>query len=176
MKLSLVFFQLHLHWLTALCVCILSCFLHHLCAQQRGSCLHVYLCRVNDSVISWNPSSRRHSELTYRCLLSQAEPKVSSTRPNPSNFTCEFAQRNCTQHPLSETHTYTQAFLGNCIFCNHPSLKCTLEYNAIWARSHTQTSDPSLSLLQAKILSHSYVHKQGTIHSSGDREINKCQE
>lgn len=175
---SLVFLRLHLRWLTAsVCMCVytLSCFPPPPLRSAAESCLHVYLCRVNDSVISRSPSSRRYSGLTYHCLLTRAKPKqVSSTRLNPPRTVSRIHSHASTE-ALSGTHTatHTHTRLGNHIFGNHPSLECTLGYNAIWARSHTQTRYPSLSLSQAKIPPHSCVQRQETIHSCSDREINK---
>lgn len=162
-----------------LCVCACTHYLVSPPPSLRSaaeSCLHVYLCRVNDSVISQSPSSRRYSGLTYHCLLTRAKPKqVSSTRLNPPRTVPEFTvtQAQKPSQELTQPHTHTHTRLGNHIFGNHPSLECTLGNNAIWARSHTQTRYPSLSLSQAKIPPHSCVQRQETIHSCSDREINK---
>ena len=158
------------------------------CSATR-SCLHVYLRRVSDSVVSWSPSCRRHSWLIYHRLLTPAEPEqrllsqqVSLSRLSPSRLEpfVNSQSRNNTPHtnpPRNNTHThthiYTEHFWENRIFCIHPSLELTLEYNAIRARSHTNKLSIFITFTS---LPHSYVHKQEAIHSCSDREINKCQE
>lgn len=107
---SLVFLRLHLRWLTAsVCMCVytLSCFPPPSLRSAAESCLHVYLCRVNDSVICWSPSSRRYCGLTYHCLLARAQTQTSfiySSQP-ASNHSLNSQSRKH-RSPLRNSHKH----------------------------------------------------------------------
>lgn len=128
-------------------------------------------------MISWSPSSRQPSGLTYHCLLTQANKfvfqQVSNAPLNRSHlepFVNSLSHRN----PLRNTNTHTHFWETTFSVFTHPLSACL---NTMQSEpDHTQTSYPSLSFLQAKILSYSNVHNQETIHSCSDREINKCRE
>lgn len=71
------------------------------CTTSVFSCLHVYLLRVKDSVISRSPSSRRHSWLIYHRLLTQAETQTASP------FSTSFPRSS--QTSLSRIHSHAAA-------------------------------------------------------------------
>ncbi len=73
---------------------------------------------------------------------------------------------HCTEI-LSETHT--QTFLGNKIFCIHPSLECTLQYNAIWARSHTNKLFIFITFTSKNPLTFICINRRPYIHAVTER-------